>query len=113
LDANKQIARYIALSPAWNPMQVFSWKEVVSHVQRAPAISLEAARSAFEDLAVKLFFKLEAECQVNAVFALPAWIAPTFAAAQQAFAVWNQAVDAIPTATPEKGPSNELPPYLV
>lgn len=78
-----------------------------------PVISSEAARAALEDLAVKLFFEVEAECQVNAAFILPAWIAPTFAAVQQAYAAWNQAVDALPTATPEKGLSNELPPYLV
>jgi hypothetical protein len=71
---------------------------------QSSALSPEAARSAFEDLVVKLFFELEAECRLNATFALPAWIAPTFAAAQQAYAAWNQAVDALPTDTSEKGP---------
>ena len=36
-----------------------------------PVTSPEAARSAFEEVVVKLFFELEAECQWNAAIALP------------------------------------------
>jgi hypothetical protein len=62
----------------------------------------EVARSAFEELVIRLFFELEAECQVNAAFALPGWIASTFAATQQAYAVWDQTVEALPTDTSEE-----------
>ncbi len=65
--------------------------------------SPEAARCIFGDLILKLFFELDTECQENPDFALPEWITPTFFAAQQVYAIWNQAVDALLTDIPEKG----------
>lgn len=79
-------------------------KEIISHAPQPSVTSPETARSAFEELVVKLLFELEVECQWNAEFTLPEWIAPTFAAAQQAYAAWNQAVDALPIDPSEKGP---------
>jgi hypothetical protein len=57
--------------------------------------SAAEARRTFEELVVQLFFELEGEAQANPKFALPTWIAPTFAAAQAAYAVWEQAVNAL------------------
>ena len=57
-------------------------------------MSVAEARQAFEEQVLKLFFELEAEHAANPGFALPAWVAPTFAAAKQTYDVWDQAVTA-------------------
>lgn len=56
--------------------------------------SVAEARQAFEEQVIKLFFELEAEQASNPRFTLPAWMAPTFAAAKQTYDVWEQAVTA-------------------
>jgi hypothetical protein len=70
--------------------------------------SATEARRAFEERLTILFLELEGEAQANPVFTLPACIAPTFQAAQQAYAAWHQAVDALSTYEPRRP---DLSPY--
>jgi len=77
-----------------------------------PVINSEAAHSAFRRLAINLFFELDLECRLNAAFVLPTRIAPTFAAAQEAYAVWMQAVDTLTTENSEEASGHRSPPYL-
>ncbi|HEY7346986.1 MAG TPA: hypothetical protein VH599_01610 [Ktedonobacterales bacterium] len=70
--------------------------------------SATEARHTFVERLTTLFLELEGEAQANPAFALPACIASTFQAAQQAHAAWHQAVNALLTDEPRR---SELSPY--